>query len=65
MDSLLENLEATFLSWGLSENQEQNLISMVKTGVDNSLVHYEKGLSVDQELHNIVESMSGYTKQYL
>jgi len=34
-------LKASFLNWGLNEDQEQVLIKVVQDGVDESLDHYE------------------------
>jgi DNA-binding response OmpR family regulator len=61
-DSMLHDLEQAFLSWGLSEDQEQRLISMVQTGIEKSFDHYEKGLAVDDMLQNIIKEMSHYAE---
>lgn len=53
MDTMLQNLEASFLNWGLNEEQEQMLIKVVQDGVDESLEHFEKGLSIDEQMSKL------------
>jgi CheY-like chemotaxis protein len=60
VDSLMQDLEASFLSWGLSEEQEQCLVKMVQNGIDKSMDHYEHGLKTDEQLQAIIQGMSNY-----
>ena len=62
MDDMLQDLEAAFLSWGLTEDQEQVLMKVVQTGVDQSLDNFEKGLAIDEEMRSIIERMSQFDK---
>lgn len=53
MDAMLQKLEASFLNWGLNEDQEQVLIKVVQDGVDESLEHFEKGISIDEQMSKL------------
>lgn len=53
MDAMLQKLEASFLNWGLNEDQETVLIQVVQDGVDESLEHFESGLSIDEKMSEI------------
>lgn len=57
MDSMLQKLEASFFNWGLNEEQEQALIKVVQEGVDESLDHFEKGISIDEQMSKIFERL--------
>lgn len=57
MDSMMENLEKTFISWGLSEEQENQLLQLVENGINQSLEHFEKGTRVDQEMQKIITQL--------
>lgn len=58
MDGVLKNIEASFLTYGLTEEQESTLIGIVQTGVDKSLDNFEKGLKIDEELDMIINGMT-------
>ncbi|MDH5545289.1 MAG: response regulator [Gammaproteobacteria bacterium] len=58
MDGMLLGLESTFISWGLSEAQEKNLISLVQEGIDQSLDHLEEGFKVDDKFRQIVHRLT-------
>ena len=53
MDAMLQKLEASFLNWGLNEDQEATLIKVVQDGINESLDHFEKGLSIDESMSEI------------
>lgn len=63
MDEVLKSLEASFLSWGLTEEQEAILLKIVQDGVDESLKNFEQGLKIDEMLAGIVTSLEGFTRQ--
>jgi len=58
MDEVLSKLEETFLSCGLTEEQEETLLNVVRTGVNKSLENFEKGLDIDEQLGRIIERLS-------
>lgn len=57
MDTMLQKLEASFLNWGLNEDQEQVLIKVVQDGVDESLDHFEQGVSIDENMSIIFKEI--------
>lgn len=57
MDNMLEKLEASFLNWGLNEDQEVVLMKVVQDGVEESLQHFEKGVSIDEQMGEIFKRL--------
>jgi len=62
MDEVLRKIEHSFLSYGLTEEQEDLLLNIVQTGVNQSLDNLEQSLQVDQQLHNIVERLERFSQ---
>jgi len=62
MDNVLEDLEESFLSYGLTEDQENLLLKVVQDGVEKSLDNFEQGLKIDKQLHNIVDRLADFSK---
>jgi CheY-like chemotaxis protein len=54
MDGVMAQLEKSFLSYGLMEEQEEKLLEIVRGGVDKSLDNFEQGLMIDEKLREIV-----------
>jgi len=57
MDDVMKDLEASFLSYGLTEDQEELLIKVVQEGITKSLENFEKGLSIDEQLRGIIDRL--------
>lgn len=62
MDDVMKELEASFLRYGLTEEQEQRLLGVVKTGVDKSLDNFEQGLKLDEQLRSIIDRLEQFSK---
>lgn len=62
LDSLLNNLEKGFSTWGLTDEQEQILLKMIQSGIDESMTSYENAMVVDETLQNIITAMSLYAE---
>ncbi|MDH5182737.1 MAG: response regulator [Gammaproteobacteria bacterium] len=62
MDGVLRDLEAAFLSYGLTEEQEEILMAVVQTGVDKSLNNFEQGLMIDEKLSKLIEGLRSISK---
>ena len=62
LDSLLNNLEKGFSTWGLTDEQEQILLKMIQSGIDESMTSYENAMVVDETLQNIITAMSRYAE---
>ena len=61
MDQTMADLEETFMSCGLTEDQEKILLAIVQQGVNQSLDNFEKGLIIDEELAKIVTSLESFS----
>lgn len=62
MDDVMKNLEESFLSYGLTEDQEKILSSIVQTGVDKSLENFEQGLKLDERMQEIVQRLEEFAR---
>lgn len=62
MDKVKEEVQASFLSYGLTEDQEQLLIDIVDNAEQESLTHFEEGLVVDQRFSMIIDRLKSFTK---
>lgn len=62
MDDVMRDIEHSFMSYGLTEDQEQLLLNLVQTGVNRSLENMEQGLEIDDQLHIIVERLGGCSR---
>ncbi len=57
MDTVMQQMEASFLSLGLTEEQEVNLHDIVQSGVDRSLNNFEAGIEIDRRLQKIIRNL--------
>ncbi len=57
IDGTLEDLEQTFMTCGLTEEQEVILLKIVQEGVSKSLDNFEKGVEIDKELRSIIAAL--------
>lgn len=57
MDDVLQHLEESFMSYGLSEEQEKLLLEVVQTGVRKSMENFEVGLKIDEKMTKIIERL--------
>ena len=62
MDSMLQKLETSILRWGMTEEQELLLTEMVQSAIDESLDHFEKGISIDQRMRDIFNQLEEFNK---
>ena len=62
MDSLMRNLEESFMTCGLTDEQEKTLLNIVQQGVDHSLENFEHGLKIDKELSRIVSILEAFSE---
>ena len=58
MDEMLQKLESSFTPWGLTGEQEKILISLVESGVNKSLDHFESGLSLDDQFKVLIDELT-------
>ncbi len=57
-DRLKTRIEESFISLGLTEEQEQHFLSIVGESVEESLQHIEAGLEIDGKLKNIIGKLA-------
>lgn len=63
MDDVMKELEASFMRYGLTEEQEQRLLKVVQTGIDKSLENFEQGLKIDAQLRAIVDRLITFSSR--
>jgi hypothetical protein len=61
MDQTKMDLEEAFMSWGLTEDQEQHLMRVVDDGVEKSLNNFEVGVKIDRKMEAIVDKMQRFS----
>ncbi len=64
MEDVMISLENSFLSYGLTADQENLLLSVVKAGVNQSLDNLEKGLKIDKQLRAIVSRLEHFSQDH-
>jgi len=57
MDDVMIDLERSFMQFGLTEEQEDVLLEVIKKGVDKSLDNMEQSMSIDDEFHQIIKNL--------
>ncbi len=62
MDDVMKQLEDSFMSYGLTEEQEALLMGVVQTGVDKSLDNFEQGIKIDEKMRGIIQSLEHFYK---
>jgi len=57
MDAVMQQLEESFLSLGLTEEQELHLHNIIQSGVDKTINNFEAGIEIDKRLHEIMRNL--------
>lgn len=63
MDAVMQQMEASFFSLGLTEEQETNLQNIVQSGVDRALNNFEAGIEVDKQLREISQNLQSVAEK--
>ena len=63
MDDTMKALEASFLSYGLTEEQEVYLTTIVQDGIDHSLNNFEQGLKADKQMRELFDRLMQIAKR--
>ena len=61
MDELLKDVESSFFSMGLTEEQENKITDMIHDKLNEGLKHMEEGLEMDAKLKRLTESLGELT----
>lgn len=64
MDHLLESVQRSFLAYGLTEEQENLILELIRNASDQSLENFDEGQLVDDEMKAIVEKMSQFKQEF-
>ena len=64
LEDLLERLEESFMTLGLSDPQEQELMALTNDAVHRALALYDDGLAVDQHLDSVVSELRQATEAH-
>ncbi|MDH5327028.1 MAG: response regulator [Gammaproteobacteria bacterium] len=57
MDQMMSSLEDSFMTLGLTEEQEQSLLSVTQTAADKALELYEAGLKMDKQFQMVMDEL--------
>ena len=53
----IEKIESSFFSLGLTDEQEHQIMSILHSGVDESLSHFESGVDLDEKLKEVISRL--------
>jgi CheY-like chemotaxis protein len=62
MDDVMDSLEASFMSYGLTEDQEEKLLDVVSMGVEKTIIGFEKSIKIDEKMKDIIDSLERFTQ---
>lgn len=62
MDKLLGDVEDSFYSMGLTEDQENKITSIIQTRLNEGIEHMESGLHIDAQLKSLTDRLGELTK---
>lgn len=60
MDEVMLKIQHSFMSYGLTEDQENVLLDIVENGVEKSLDNFEQGLKIDNQMQTIVKRLESF-----
>lgn len=58
LDEMVHEVEGSFFALGLTDAQEEQLLSLFTTAATKALYHLEKGVLIDQKLEGIINELS-------
>ncbi len=61
MDDVMQDIETAFFTYGISEEQEKEIIDIVQLGVDKSQVNLEQGIQLNQQLRAIIDRLAQFS----
>ena len=64
LDTMVHDVEASFMAMGLTDTQEERLLTIMTHAVGNALDHFEKGMVIDEQLKEIINNLSSTIQQY-
>ncbi|MBL3618655.1 MAG: hypothetical protein JMN26_13090, partial [gamma proteobacterium endosymbiont of Lamellibrachia anaximandri] len=61
MDDVMQDIETAFFTYGITEEQEKEIIDIVQLGVNKSQVNLEQGLQLNQQLRAIIDRLAQFS----
>lgn len=58
LEDLLDEIEEAFLAWGLTEQQEQVLVNIVRNSIDRSMNLFDRGIETDKKMSKVFDRLS-------
>ena len=58
LDTLADDVDEAFIGLGLSEDQEEQIMSLLKKAITESSQVFEKGVAVDQTMKDVLEQVA-------
>ncbi|MFT7558331.1 MAG: DNA-binding response OmpR family regulator [Flavobacteriales bacterium] len=62
LDRMVHKVEHSFVSMGMSDVQEDNLLELISESINEALDHMEEGLTMDENIKNLVVKLSEAAK---
>ncbi len=63
MDKVKHDVQSSFLSYGLTEDQENILINIVETAEEESIINFEQGLKIDEQFLEIIDRLKTFSNK--
>ncbi len=63
MENVMLNLETSFLSYGLTEEQENKLVNVIEKGIEQSMENFNQGLQIDEHMKMILNRLAQFQDQ--
>jgi CheY-like chemotaxis protein len=60
VEKMMQDLEESFIPWGLTEEQENRLIKLVQNCIDTSLDHLKQGIAIDEKMREIINRLQHF-----
>ncbi|BFM08102.1 response regulator [Halioxenophilus aromaticivorans] len=58
LDNMVEEVNVEFLSCGLTDQQESAILSIISQAVEAGLANFERGVKMDEDLHQLAEQIA-------
>ncbi len=58
LDDMVRDIEKSFFSLGLTDQQEEELLNMMTRSVEKALDHFDTGLMIDEKVKDIIRALS-------
>jgi CheY-like chemotaxis protein len=63
MDGVLNKIDSTFISLGLSEDQEDDILKIIQGGVEEMSKNMDRSVEVDRQMNRIVDGLKCFSNK--